>query len=122
MVDIKPILLSNPNIQHVAATQKTTEIGRWDIITDVEHHESVKKDIAKNIAAWLLSASEDPEHPENYPHPGIATRDTFTRDTSSLGDTSYLWLLYTSDAAEEEHSVDLGGRRCIKYKTAAAYK
>ena len=36
-------------------------------------------------------------------------------DTMGAGD-SYLCLLYTSDAADEEDSVDLGGRRIIKKK------
>ncbi|CZS11544.1 hypothetical protein CDFC105_93852 [Clostridioides difficile] len=31
----------------------------------------------------------------------------------------YICLLYTSDAADEEDSVDLGGRRIIKKKTKA---
>ena len=30
---------------------------------------------------------------------------------------TYICLLYTSDAADEEDSVDLGGRRIIKKKT-----
>src|SRR5664279_3729791 len=33
-----------------------------------------------------------------------------------LGDTNSCCLLYTSDAADEEDSVDLGGRRIIKKK------
>jgi hypothetical protein len=90
MADIRPILLSNPNIQHVAATRKTAAIGRWDIITDVENHESVKTEIMNNLTDWLLSASSDPEHPDDYPQPGIAARGTAERDTSSQGDVSYL--------------------------------
>ena len=31
-------------------------------------------------------------------------------------------LLYTSDAADERSSVDLGGRRIIKKKTIVAYR
>ena len=31
-------------------------------------------------------------------------------------DSSYICLLYTSDAADERSSVDLGGRRIIKKK------
>ena len=39
---------------------------------------------------------------------------------SLLGPALKLWLclLYTSDAADEEDSVDLGGRRIIKKKTS----
>ena len=33
-----------------------------------------------------------------------------------LSPLPYLWLLYTSDAADEEDSGDLGGRRIIKKK------
>ena len=34
----------------------------------------------------------------------------------ALGIMPYICLLYTSDAADEEDSVDLGGRRIIKKK------
>jgi hypothetical protein len=60
MVDIRPILLNNPNIQHVASTCKTASIGRWDVIRDDEHHESVKTEITKSLVDWLLSATVDP--------------------------------------------------------------
>ena len=33
-----------------------------------------------------------------------------------IGDLRFICLLYTSDAADEEDSVDLGGRRIIKKK------
>ena len=33
-----------------------------------------------------------------------------------LSDQGYICLLYTSDAADERSSVDLGGRRIIKKK------
>ena len=36
---------------------------------------------------------------------------------SSLGERHQTCLLYTSDAADERSSVDLGGRRIIKKKT-----
>ena len=35
---------------------------------------------------------------------------------SLLGSLNYICLLYTSDAADERSSVDLGGRRIIKKK------
>ena len=36
----------------------------------------------------------------------------------NFGDGAYTCLLYTSDAADERSSVDLGGRRIIKKKTS----
>ena len=41
-----------------------------------------------------------------------------------LGAGAFLWscLLYTSDAADERSSVDLGGRRIIKKKTSTAHR
>ena len=41
--------------------------------------------------------------------------------------TTFIWLnksclLYTSDAADERSSVDLGGRRIIKKKTSVDYR
>ena len=43
---------------------------------------------------------------------GIDTRDVLANEAASLG----ICLLYTSDAADERSSVDLGGRRIIKKK------
>src|SRR5665648_1246867 len=40
----------------------------------------------------------------------------FFKDIKVLFDKVYSCLLYTSDAADEEDSVDLGGRRIIKKK------
>src|SRR5664279_6139239 len=41
---------------------------------------------------------------------------TFSIGLINLGTNKYPCLLYTSDAADEEDSVDLGGRRIIKKK------
>ena len=41
---------------------------------------------------------------------------TAIRDSKALGDEPKGCLLYTSDAADERSSVDLGGRRIIKKK------
>ena len=40
------------------------------------------------------------------------------REVIALEDYLYDCLLYTSDAADERSSVDLGGRRIIKKKTS----
>ena len=40
----------------------------------------------------------------------------FAEETGILFDPAYTCLLYTSDAADERSSVDLGGRRIIKKK------
>jgi hypothetical protein len=91
MADIRPHLLGNENIQYVAATKKSETIGRWDVLTDDKHNESVRKFISTNLEQWLEAATVDPETPEHYPPPGIATRTTTGRDESSHGDTmSYL--------------------------------
>ena len=50
---------------------------------------------------------------ENY-HGLLASIDEPFADQSAL--PSYVCLLYTSDAADERSSVDLGGRRIIKKK------
>ena len=48
---------------------------------------------------------------------GIAARDI----TSTFNAWSFTCLLYTSDAADERSSVDLGGRRIIKKKKTHEY-
>jgi hypothetical protein len=90
MAEIRPILLGNPHIQHVAATNKSDSIGRWDIITDSSHQASVRQDITTNLTQWLDDATTDPEHPENFPPPGLANRGATDHETSSQGDMSYL--------------------------------
>src|SRR5664280_3603782 len=47
---------------------------------------------------------------------GIGWGDITEPKLTSLGSHLYVCLLYTSDAADEEDSVDLGGRRIIKNK------
>ena len=47
--------------------------------------------------------------------PGVWTHYAVTRDAAGFFHL-YICLLYTSDAADERSSVDLGGRRIIKKK------
>src|SRR5678815_6115752 len=57
--------------------------------------------------------------PSSYPtYPGGAP---IRRDTECFSMYSDICLLYTSDAADERSSVDLGGRRIIKKKIQCAY-
>ena len=46
----------------------------------------------------------------------LVDRDTLFFDLSSDASIESICLLYTSDAADERSSVDLGGRRIIKKK------
>ena len=43
------------------------------------------------------------------------------RKESPRHERAYICLLYTSDAADERSSVDLGGRRIIKKKKKVSY-
>ena len=54
----------------------------------------------------------------------VNTRAEFLSTTKLLGEVSLdkYCLLYTSDAADERSSVDLGGRRIIKKKTQQTHK
>ena len=51
------------------------------------------------------------------PHGGLKSSG-YGKDMSLYALEDYTCLLYTSDAADERSSVDLGGRRIIKKKTA----
>ena len=75
------------------------------------------------LLVTLLFASCDLD---KYPYSEVAA-DEYVKNASSvnnlvlgcynsLHDVMYYCLLYTSDAADEEDSVDLGGRRTIKKK------
>ena len=51
--------------------------------------------------------------------PVVPTTTACARMDNYTGTVSIVCLLYTSDAADERSSVDLGGRRIIKKKTTA---
>eukprot|EP00658_Telonema_sp_P-2_P084589 TRINITY_DN9434_c0_g1_i1.p1 TRINITY_DN9434_c0_g1~~TRINITY_DN9434_c0_g1_i1.p1 ORF type:complete len:129 (+),score=65.94 TRINITY_DN9434_c0_g1_i1:66-452(+) len=69
----------------------------------------------------MQSQEDDPNNSNNYQH-GLDDDDDDTTATPPLELSDTLLptltdcLLYTSDAADEEDSVDLGGRRIIKKK------
>ena len=48
---------------------------------------------------------------------GFAQQVRYFVDVAKNYDADYVCLLYTSDAADERSSVDLGGRRIIQKKT-----
>ena len=52
----------------------------------------------------------------------LPPEEEFVPDTIELAVPVENCLLYTSDAADERSSVDLGGRRIIKKKTSLDYK
>ena len=54
--------------------------------------------------------------------PSTAIKHDTVRDFFEVLSLSGLCLLYTSDAADERSSVDLGGRRIIKKKTKTKHK
>src|SRR5678809_1419226 len=70
----------------------------------------------------ILAAEQTPDNPNWYQGTADAVRQAarhFTQQHADYylilaGDHLYRCLLYTSDAADERSSVDLGGRRIIK--------
>jgi hypothetical protein len=48
MADLRPLLLSELHIHHVAATQKLDLIGQWDIITNKAHQTRKTTNLAGN--------------------------------------------------------------------------
>ena len=56
-------------------------------------------------------------HPNLVAAEGEAYRESLEQLAESLG----VCLLYTSDAADERSSVDLGGRRLLKQKKTSAH-
>ena len=57
----------------------------------------------------------------NYKKSLSLAQKTIDKDSKNL-DAYLICLLYTSDAADERSSVDLGGRRIIKKKTQSKNK
>ena len=60
-------------------------------------------------------------NPALWIHPGTCSCESGVTKSARRGKTRYIYtfstcLLYTSDAADERSSVDLGGRRIIKKK------
>ena len=57
--------------------------------------------------------------PQHFDEPEIEPASTMHGQAGRLVDQQQICLLYTSDAADERSSVDLGGRRIIKKKKRA---
>ena len=58
-----------------------------------------------------------PQHPSTHGVLRLIVELDGEQVVRVVPDVGYLCLLYTSDAADERSSVDLGGRRIIKKKT-----
>ena len=69
-------------------------------------------------SAWNSGATPpgEPEGPPSFVHADVHYYESNPKDPNKI----YICLLYTSDAADERSSVDLGGRRIIKKKTTVA--
>src|SRR5674536_394339 len=84
------------------------------------HHQTVQRCIERALAYGPLMALDDRprpgEEPTITPEAKAWLVSQACRKAKELGYPHELWtcLLYTSDAADEEDSVDLGGRRIIK--------
>ncbi len=90
MRELRPLLLSEPNIDHVSATRKVQAIGRWDILTNDNHQAEVIETINEKLPTWLETMTTDPDRPKDYPEPGITNRTKNSNEDSSQGDVSYL--------------------------------
>src|SRR5678809_1019815 len=66
------------------------------------------------LAAWLVVNDQDlPMNPRLLGKPGVGKTTLAYAAAKRMGREVYICLLYTSDAADERSSVDLGGRRII---------
>jgi hypothetical protein len=74
----------------VAATNKSETIGRWDILMNDEHSDSVRKYIAANLDQWITNSPINSARPDDYPPPGIAMHGNTDQEDSSQGDMLYL--------------------------------
>src|SRR5674536_408501 len=66
---------------------------------------------------WIAAATASDTPPRSSPPDGLMLKATITPPSCRRRRSC---LLYTSDAADEEDSVDLGGRRIIKKKNLHA--
>ena len=62
---------------------------------------------------YILASSTQCPRQSRFDHESLQ----YTTHRFEFADLANFCLLYTSDAADEEDSVDLGGRRIIKKKT-----
>ena len=90
MTELRPLLLAELNIDHVAGTKKLDSLGRWDILTEAQHRKTVIDTLEEKLPAWLVASATNEEKPPHFPEPGIQTRTTNAREESSQGDISYL--------------------------------
>src|SRR5665648_1296758 len=94
--------------KEIAADYKMIPVSR-EIYSDIRTPIEVLK-ILKNVSShcFLLESMESAEQWGRYTFLGFDPKLELTCTNGCL--------LYTSDAADEEDSVDLGGRRIIKKK------
>ena len=69
----------------------------------------------RQVQRWYADPILDPKTGKDYTLRTVFTHDHFGPSTHQQHGL-YACLLYTSDAADERSSVDLGGRRIIKKK------
>ena len=74
---------------------------KYDLLHQTKHTYKIPTEGQKGVAATLR---------------GLLLKSYSVTASSSLGCIGWTCLLYTSDAADEEFRVDLGGRRIIKKK------
>eukprot|EP00658_Telonema_sp_P-2_P013914 TRINITY_DN15275_c0_g1_i1.p1 TRINITY_DN15275_c0_g1~~TRINITY_DN15275_c0_g1_i1.p1 ORF type:complete len:157 (+),score=35.41 TRINITY_DN15275_c0_g1_i1:29-499(+) len=75
--------------------------------------------VVRNLPFWCMTCSSTPHLSETQGHTNDSTHVCLSLSHKKIQfhfEQFYSCLLYTSDAADEEDSVDLGGRRIIKKK------
>eukprot|EP00658_Telonema_sp_P-2_P060975 TRINITY_DN4974_c0_g1_i2.p3 TRINITY_DN4974_c0_g1~~TRINITY_DN4974_c0_g1_i2.p3 ORF type:complete len:132 (-),score=16.51 TRINITY_DN4974_c0_g1_i2:71-466(-) len=83
---------------------------------------AIRREVACHVATQCHDENERVANPDGTPHVrfvGNGLIEAFGEWETALNDAVghiICCLLYTSDAADEEDSVDLGGRRIIKKK------
>ncbi len=82
-------ILSIPGISDVVRSNRTEQIGRWNILTDEKHFHDVLKFIRGNLKFWMERHFQgNYERPEGFPEVSVTAR--VADDESSIGECSYL--------------------------------
>ncbi len=90
-------------IEH-SDTNRTDHNGRWNILVDVQHFKSAKKQISTNLKHWIRSLSSiiREDIPTHFPIPQVNQKYGDDEDDSSAGHASYMSLCAQSYGSYDE--------------------
>src|SRR5665648_1303168 len=117
---------TNVLLAQVKLTEESWVLPTYQVLPAEKNPEFFKNEVYQGASKYIYPyAMNDMISNEKADHPwkALVLENEYIKlcVTPEIGGKLYYCLLYTSDAADEEDSVDLGGRRIIKKKNKKTY-